>query len=119
MLGAFLVMLSTSAATASGATAIMGGGSNAALLAGLPLVGCVSEYVQRWGWSPLPHGTEQMLRDILQTLKSMGLQYSLEEQHDLPEHLIRQDADRAAAIEASGGGQQTSSTHQLKLTIRF
>eukprot|EP00908_Phaeocystis_cordata_P007623 Transcript_18278.p1 GENE.Transcript_18278~~Transcript_18278.p1 ORF type:complete len:466 (-),score=105.91 Transcript_18278:468-1865(-) len=37
-------------------------------LAALPLTGCLTEYVQLWGWEPLPHGTEQLLRDILQTL---------------------------------------------------
>jgi serine/threonine protein kinase len=37
-------------------------------LAALPLTGCLTECVQLWGWEPLPHGTEQLLRDILQTL---------------------------------------------------
>ena len=47
---------------------LIGGGDAAGLLGGLPLRGCVLEYVQRWGWATLPQGTEQMLRDILQTL---------------------------------------------------
>ena len=51
-------------------------------LQSLPLRGCVSEYVQRFGWGSLPSGTEHLLRDILQTLRSMGLRFKLEEHND-------------------------------------
>ena len=56
------------AAAAAAAATLAGDSSGPAVLGGLPLRGCISEYVQRWGWSPLPHGTQQLLRDILQTL---------------------------------------------------
>lgn len=46
----------------------------------LPLRGFLSAFVSEWGWGPLPHGTEQLLRDILQTLHSLGLQYTLREE---------------------------------------
>jgi len=104
---------------AAAGSAAPGGGASAASLAGLPLRGCVSEYVQRWGWSPLPQGTEQMLRDILQTLRSMGLQYTLEEKTDLPAQLMQQEAASAAAAAMAGEPPPDSSTHQLALTIRF
>ena len=35
---------------------------------GIPLQGCISEFIQTYGWEPLPSGTEQLLRDIFQTL---------------------------------------------------
>jgi len=66
---------SCACASAEGDTATDDG-----LLAALPLRGCVSEYVQRFGWGGLPSGTDQLLRDILQTLRGMGLQFTLEEQ---------------------------------------
>jgi len=66
------------AAGAAPAAVSSGGGS---FIPGLPLRGVLSEFVSQWGWGPLPQGTEQLLRDILQTLRSMGLQYTLQEQH--------------------------------------
>ena len=57
-----------SAAAAAAAATLAGDSSGPAILGGLPLRGCVSEYVQRFGWSSLPNGTQQLLRDILQTL---------------------------------------------------
>jgi len=36
-------------------------------LTALPLTG-LTEYVKLWGWEPLPHGTEQLLHNILQAL---------------------------------------------------
>lgn len=59
---------SSSAAPAGSAADAAAAAASGAQLGALPLRGCVSEYVQRWGWAPLPQGTEQMLRDILQTL---------------------------------------------------
>ena len=59
------------AAAAAGdasASAECAGDSGTPSLNALPLCGCVSEYIERWGWGTLPQGTEQMLRDILQTL---------------------------------------------------
>lgn len=52
-----------------------------AALDGLPLRGCLSEFVQKWGWGPLPQGTQQLLGDILHTLYTLGLQYTLQEEH--------------------------------------
>ena len=54
------------------------------VLHGLPLRGCVSEYVHRWGWHSLPQGTQQLLRDILETLQGLGLRYTLEEETTAP-----------------------------------
>ena len=34
----------------------------------------------RWGWGSLPDGTQELLRDIFETLRGLGLQYSLLEQ---------------------------------------
>jgi len=108
--------LASIAADAAGAAAAVpmeasGGASGSAsggVLSGLPLRGCVSEYVQRYGWSSLPQGTELLLRDILQTLRSMGLRFQLEE---------HQDSDSLAAPPAPDGTEMR--THRLGLTILF
>mmetsp|Transcript_36477 Transcript_36477/g.86056 ORF Transcript_36477/g.86056 Transcript_36477/m.86056 type:complete len:557 (-) Transcript_36477:165-1835(-) len=52
-------------------------------LTALPLTGCLTEYVKLWGWEPLPHGTEQLLHNILQTLRLLGLQYTLHEERSV------------------------------------
>ena len=90
---------SAGAAASSAAAGAPGGG--AAPLAALPLTGCLTEYVQRWGWEPLPRGTEQLLRDILQTLGGLGLQYTLHEERSEP----APGAAAAAAAAAGGIGQ--------------
>jgi len=129
-----------SVAPAGGATAAIGSGSgsggsgtaagrssSAAALSGLPLRGCVSEYVQRWGWSPLPQGTEQLLRDILQTLRGMGVEYTLQEEHSAGAAPgtaagAAQPMDATAATPRTAGsatGIGDSMTHRLILTIQF
>ena len=108
-------MAAGAAATAS-ASIQPGGGDG--VLGGLPLRGCVSEYVQRWGWAPLPQGTEQMLRDILSTLRSMGLRFTLDEAHSL-QGSPTESAGAAGAAGGGGGDDGELSTHQLKLTILF
>ena len=40
--------------------------SRAPMLTRAPSV--ARRYVKLWGWEPLPHGTEQLLHNILQTL---------------------------------------------------
>ena len=128
--------VSPSLATATGSSSNRTGGSSGGVnsgggscagysplssLAGLPLRGCVSEYVERFGWEPLPHGTEQLLRDILQTLRSMGLQYRLEEQHS-PARLSSGSAGQLSSGPGSSGGEVSAGemrTHRLTLTILF
>mmetsp|Transcript_26324 Transcript_26324/g.43705 ORF Transcript_26324/g.43705 Transcript_26324/m.43705 type:complete len:545 (+) Transcript_26324:148-1782(+) len=46
----------------------------------IPLGGCLSQIVRVWGWEPLPRGTEQLLREIFQTLHTLGMRYTLQEQ---------------------------------------
>jgi len=121
------------AAAAAGdasASAECAGDSGTPSLNALPLCGCVSEYIERWGWGTLPQGTEQMLRDILQTLQSMGLRYRLEEYSSLSPSgpgLLPTDAtaDGGAVLQAGtvGGSMQppppARTTHRLALNILF
>jgi len=46
----------------------------------IPRRGVLADYVGRWGWGSLPDGTQELLRDIFETLRGLGLQYSLLEQ---------------------------------------
>lgn len=66
-------------------------------LTALPLTGCLTEYVKLWGWEPLPHGTEQLLHNILQTLRLLGLQYTLHE-----ERSVTQSAPTESQLLSSG-----------------
>ena len=106
--------------TAGGLVRVDPGGSEGAdggsVLGGLPLCGCVSEYVRRFGWGPLPDGTQALLRDILQALQSMGLQYQLEEQHSLtfhPRETGYPPPSDHAQSSSSGGGMRT-----CRMTLR-
>jgi len=65
---------------------------------GLPLQSCLSQFVNQFGWEPLPTGTEQLLRDIFDTLRSMGLRYTLQEQQD--------DASERSPAPQRGGPRQ-------------
>mmetsp|Transcript_16233 Transcript_16233/g.24468 ORF Transcript_16233/g.24468 Transcript_16233/m.24468 type:complete len:516 (-) Transcript_16233:146-1693(-) len=47
---------------------------------GSPMRSCVSDVLPQLGLGPLPHETEQLLQDILQTLHSLGLQYTIKEE---------------------------------------
>ena len=73
----------------------------------IPLRGCISEFVLQWGWEPLPKGTERLLRDIFETLHSMGLKYTMHEQQTL-------------ADQAGGGGARPGAGYRvLVLQITF
>ena len=87
------------------------------VLQGLPLRGCVSEYVQRFGWGSLPSGTEHLLRDILQTLRSMGLRFKLEEHNDAMDPAA-DDPRLGQPLEASEITSEMR-TQRLSLTILF
>jgi len=126
--GAIAALAATDPAASAGGDGA--GGSVAPSLSALPLRGCVSEYVERWGWGTLPQGTEQMLRDILQTLQSMGLQYRLEEYSSLsaptPGLLPAETPDDGGSV-LQGGTVGSSmqpppparTTHRLALNILF
>lgn len=73
---------------------------------GIPLQGCLSSFVRHWGWEPLPRGTEQLLKDIFQTLHSLGLQYSLHEQQGDQEDVLHQAQPQATAESQGSGGRQ-------------
>lgn len=92
-----------------GATLTAGG---AATIPGLPLRGCLSEFVSQWGWGPLPQGTEQLLRDILQTLRNMGLQYTLQEQAET-------ETAETPVGASDGGGEQQQQLQRITLKIHF
>lgn len=79
---------------------------------GIPLQGCISQFIQTYGWEPLPRGTEQLLRDIFQTLHDLGLEYSLHEQQHDAETLP--DAGSGAAA-----GDPRSADRVLQLKIDF
>uniref|UniRef100_A0A7S0INV0 non-specific serine/threonine protein kinase n=1 Tax=Calcidiscus leptoporus TaxID=127549 RepID=A0A7S0INV0_9EUKA len=69
---------------------------------GIPLQGCISQFIQTYGWEPLPCGTEQLLRDIFQTLHDLGLEYSLQEQQSEAETLPDAGIGESAGSSRSG-----------------
>jgi len=73
----------TDGGSSSGAASSGNAPSSSNSLTALPLTGCLTEYVKLWGWEPLPHGTEQLLHNILQTLRVLGLQYTLHEERSV------------------------------------
>lgn len=85
-------------------------GGAGGVLSGLPLRGCVSEYVQRFGWGALPRGTEHLLRDILTNLRSMGLRFTLAEHHDPSDE---------ASVCRHPPDVEPMRTQRLSLTIQF
>lgn len=95
------------------------GSSNS--LTALPLTSCLTEYVQLWGWEPLPHGTEQLLRNILQTLRVLGLQYTLFEEHSVA-RVPRNEPELLRSGSCSSGGAvalAASRGHRLVVKINF
>jgi len=80
---------------------------------GLPLQGCLSQFIQTFGWEPLPSGTEQLLRDIFQTLHGLGFEYSLHEQQ------CEAGLPPIAGNAGSAPGADRSSDRVLLLKIDF
>uniref|UniRef100_A0A7S3S995 Protein kinase domain-containing protein n=1 Tax=Emiliania huxleyi TaxID=2903 RepID=A0A7S3S995_EMIHU len=68
---------STPAAIASAEPQLVGSSEE---VEAIPRRGVLADYVGRWGWGSLPDGTQELLRDIFETLRGLGLQYSLLEQ---------------------------------------
>uniref|UniRef100_A0A7S3B5K1 non-specific serine/threonine protein kinase n=2 Tax=Haptolina ericina TaxID=156174 RepID=A0A7S3B5K1_9EUKA len=106
----------------SGAARPAASSSGGSCIQGLPLRGVLSEFVSECGWGPLPQGTEQLLRDILQTLRSMGLQYTLQEQHSVegstdlqPESWLTPALAGQLDVPSSGGTQM----QRITLKIHF
>jgi hypothetical protein len=64
----------------------------------------------------LPSGTEHLLRDILQTLRSMGLRFKLEEHNDAMDPAA-DDPRLGQPLEASEMSEMR--TQRLSLTILF
>ena len=65
-------------------------------------------YVKLWGWEPLPHGTEQLLHNILQTLCA-SLHPALRTRTCIPPAYAR-----AGLVWPRGQGLQSSATYAVR-----
>jgi len=88
-------------------------------LTALPLTGCLTEYVQLWGWEPLPHGTEQLLRNILQTLRVLGLQYTLHEERSMAQPVSSEPQLLSSASSTSVGESGGAGGRGNRLVVKI
>lgn len=88
-------------------------------LTALPLTGCLTEYVKLWGWEPLPHGTEQLLHNILQTLRLLGLQYTLHEERSVTQSAPTESQLLSSGSCSSAGASAAGRGNRLVVKINF
>jgi len=88
-------------------------------LTALPLTGCLTEYVKLWGWEPLPHGTEQLLHNILQTLRLLGLQYTLHEERSVTQSPPTESQLLSSGSCSSAGAGAAGRGNRLVVKINF